>query len=79
MAGEEVTAGLFRLNTGGAPTPQAKVGSLLHHLGRSREGGRFQDGVSVGQRVMFVNDNLPRATNQLGQLLSDGKWELVEP
>lgn len=41
-------------------------------------GVTIEDGVFVGHGVIFVNDNLPRATNQRGELLSEGEWELAE-
>lgn len=40
-------------------------------------GVTIEDGVFVGHGVVFVNDNLPAATNQRGELLSEGEWELV--
>lgn len=41
-------------------------------------GVTIEDGVFVGHGVMFVNDKHPRATNQRGELLTEGEWELTE-
>lgn len=41
-------------------------------------GVTISDGVFVGHGVVFVNDNHPRATNEDGQLLTEGEWTLTE-
>jgi len=41
-------------------------------------GVRIGDGVFIGHGVMFINDRLPRATTDEGDLLGDGAWELLQ-
>ena len=41
-------------------------------------GVRIGDGVFIGHGVMFINDRLPRATTEEGDLLVDGDWELLQ-
>ncbi len=47
------------------------------------DGVTIGDGVFVGHGVIFINDNLPRATNERGHLLDEGDWKLqrtvIEP
>jgi UDP-2-acetamido-3-amino-2,3-dideoxy-glucuronate N-acetyltransferase len=42
------------------------------------EGVKIDDEVFVGHGVMFVNDMLPRATNDDGLLQSDADWTCLE-
>jgi len=42
------------------------------------DGVRIHDGVFIGHGVTFVNDKLPRATNDSGDLQVDSDWELLE-
>jgi acetyltransferase-like isoleucine patch superfamily enzyme len=39
-------------------------------------GVELGDGVFVGHGVMFINDKLPRATTESGELAAGGDWEL---
>jgi UDP-2-acetamido-3-amino-2,3-dideoxy-glucuronate N-acetyltransferase len=41
------------------------------------EGVTIEDEVFVGHGVMFINDLEPRATNDHGELQSEGDWEMV--
>jgi UDP-2-acetamido-3-amino-2,3-dideoxy-glucuronate N-acetyltransferase len=40
------------------------------------EGVTIEDEVFIGHHVCFTNDRLPRATNDVGQLLAYGEWRL---
>jgi UDP-2-acetamido-3-amino-2,3-dideoxy-glucuronate N-acetyltransferase len=40
-------------------------------------GVRIEDEVFVGHGVLFINDNRPGATNELGQLQGDDDWQLL--
>jgi acetyltransferase-like isoleucine patch superfamily enzyme len=40
------------------------------------DGVTVGDAAFVGHGVVFINDNLPRATSRRGRLLDDGDWEL---
>jgi UDP-2-acetamido-3-amino-2,3-dideoxy-glucuronate N-acetyltransferase len=40
------------------------------------DGVTINDEVFVGHGVMFINDNYPRATTELGELQSEDDWEL---
>src|SRR6476619_1441735 len=40
------------------------------------DGVTLGDAAFVGHGVVFINDNLPRATSRRGRLLDDGDWEL---
>ncbi len=40
------------------------------------DGVTIGDAAFVGHGVVFINDNLPRATSKRGRLLDDGDWEL---
>jgi UDP-2-acetamido-3-amino-2,3-dideoxy-glucuronate N-acetyltransferase len=42
------------------------------------EGIHIEDEVFIGHGVMFINDILPRATNEDGSLKRGDDWELVE-
>jgi UDP-2-acetamido-3-amino-2,3-dideoxy-glucuronate N-acetyltransferase len=39
-------------------------------------GVELGDGVFVGHGVMFINDRIPRATNEGGELATEADWEL---
>ncbi|MCV9967055.1 N-acetyltransferase [Pararhizobium sp. BT-229] len=41
------------------------------------EGVTIEDGVFIGHGVMFTNDPYPRAVNPVGELVTDGEWEVV--
>lgn len=41
------------------------------------EGVHIEDGVFVGHNVTFINDKIPRATNESGALQSGEDWEVV--
>jgi UDP-2-acetamido-3-amino-2,3-dideoxy-glucuronate N-acetyltransferase len=41
------------------------------------DGVTIGDGVFVGHGVMFINDKVPRATTQAGELQSEQDWELL--
>jgi UDP-2-acetamido-3-amino-2,3-dideoxy-glucuronate N-acetyltransferase len=41
------------------------------------EGVHIEDGVFVGHNVTFINDKIPRATNESGALQSGDDWEVV--
>jgi UDP-2-acetamido-3-amino-2,3-dideoxy-glucuronate N-acetyltransferase len=41
------------------------------------EGVTIEDGVFIGHGVMFTNDLYPRAVNPVGELVTDGEWEVV--
>lgn len=41
------------------------------------EGVHIEDGVFVGHNVTFINDKIPRATNESGTLQSGEDWEVV--
>lgn len=40
------------------------------------EGVAIEDNVFIGHGVTFINDRHPRATNSLGELLSENDWKL---
>jgi UDP-2-acetamido-3-amino-2,3-dideoxy-glucuronate N-acetyltransferase len=40
------------------------------------DGITIGDGVFVGHGVIFINDNLPQATDERGRLLDEGDWAL---
>jgi acetyltransferase-like isoleucine patch superfamily enzyme len=42
------------------------------------EGVTIEDNVFVGHGVMFINDSLPRATSETGELQTESDWS-VEP
>jgi UDP-2-acetamido-3-amino-2,3-dideoxy-glucuronate N-acetyltransferase len=41
------------------------------------DGVEIHDDVFVGHGVMFINDKLPRATNEAGELQGDADWTLL--
>jgi len=41
------------------------------------EGVHIEDGVFVGHNVTFINDKIPRATNESGAIQSGEDWEVV--
>jgi UDP-2-acetamido-3-amino-2,3-dideoxy-glucuronate N-acetyltransferase len=41
------------------------------------DGVELEDDVFVGHGVMFINDKVPRATNELGQLKTAADWPLL--
>lgn len=42
------------------------------------EGVTIEDEVSLGHGVMFINDKMPRATTENGELQSGSDWEVVK-
>jgi acetyltransferase-like isoleucine patch superfamily enzyme len=41
------------------------------------EGVLIEDEVFIGHGVMFINDRLPRATNDTGELQGEADWQVV--
>lgn len=42
------------------------------------EGVKIEDNVFVGHNVSFINDMIPRATNDDGSIQTDSDWKVVE-
>lgn len=42
------------------------------------EGVHIEDNVFVGHNVTFINDKIPRATNEDGSLQNETNWKVVE-
>jgi len=40
------------------------------------EGVTIEDNVFIGHGVMFINDSLPRATNEAGELQTEADWAM---
>lgn len=42
------------------------------------EGVTIEDEVFIGHHVVFINDKYPRATNESGELQTEGDWQLQQ-
>src|SRR3989337_2892835 len=42
------------------------------------EGVAIADNVFIGHHVVFVNDNYPRATTELGKLQEESDWKVLQ-